>query len=153
MTQASAAYALARLPIGFSFFGHGFVRIFKLQAFAESMAGGFEDTLFPTGLALGFAYVLPFLELVLGLSLILGAAMRRSSAAGVALVCILIFGSSFQENWSSIATQMFYGLYLSLLYLFADYNGYAVSPGRNAQRIRPGRGGNGSHPIGRDDNP
>ncbi|ACY15590.1 hypothetical protein [Haliangium ochraceum] len=41
------AYALARLPIGFSFFGHGLVRLPKIQQFAEGMAKAFENTWLP----------------------------------------------------------------------------------------------------------
>nr|WKN35725.1 DoxX family protein [Tunicatimonas sp. TK19036] len=122
----TAAYALARLPIGFSFFGHGLVRIPKLSIFAEGMSQSFTDTLLPEGFVLGFAYVLPFVELLLGVAIILGIAMRKTTTVGIALICILIFGSSLQESWSSVATQMFYGLYFSLLYLFADYNGYTL---------------------------
>ena len=122
----TTAYALARLPIGFSFLGHGLVRIPKLSVFAEGMAQSFTKTLLPESLVLGFAYVLPFVELLLGIAIILGIHMRKTTTVGVALICILIFGSSLQESWSSVATQMFYGLYFSLLYLFADYNGYAI---------------------------
>ncbi len=126
MQQAKTAYTLARLPIGFSFLGHGLVRIPKLSTFAEGMAQSFDKTILPYDFVLGFGYILPFVELLLGIVLILGIAMRTSTFAGVILVCILIFGSSLQENWSSVATQMFYGLYFTLLFLFTDYNGYLV---------------------------
>ncbi|MEQ9443366.1 MAG: DoxX family membrane protein [Cyclobacteriaceae bacterium] len=120
------AYALSRLPIGFSFLGHGMVRLPKLSVFAEGMAQSFNETMLPSGLVLGFAYVLPFVELLLGIFLILGISMRKTTVVGITLICILIFGSSLQENWSSVATQMFYGLYFSLLYLFADYNSHSI---------------------------
>lgn len=120
------AYALSRLPIGFSFLGHGMVRLPKLSVFAEGMAQSFDETMLPSELVLGFAYVLPFVELLLGIFLILGISMRKTTVVGIALICILIFGSSLQESWSSVATQMFYGLYFSLLYLFADYNGHSI---------------------------
>lgn len=126
MSQKSAAYALARLPIGMSFFGHGFVRTPKLYDFATGMATSFEETILPYGFVLAFAYILPIIELLLGLIILAGFAMRKAGIFGVILICILIFGSSLQENWAGIATQMFYGLYFSLLYLFADYNGYAI---------------------------
>jgi thiosulfate dehydrogenase [quinone] large subunit len=131
MQQEKVAYALARLPIGFSFFGHGLVRIPKLSTFAEGMAESFTETLLPYGFVLAFAYVLPWVELLLGIGLLLGFAMRKFPFAGVMLICILIFGSSLQESWSSVATQMFYGLYLSLLYLFADYNAYSIFKAKN----------------------
>ncbi len=127
MQHQKTAYALARLPIGFSFLGHGIVRMPKLGRFAEGMAQSFNETFLPYELVLGFAYVLPLVELLLGIFLILGIAMRKATIAGVFLMCMLIFGSSLMENWTSIAIEMFYGLYFSLLYLFADYNGYAIA--------------------------
>ena len=126
MLHRTSAYALARLPIGLSLFGHGLVRLFKLEAFAGGMADSFSDTLLPYGLVWAFALVLPFVELLLGLLLLLGIAMRVTSAATVGLILVLIFGSCLQENWSAVATQMFYGLYAAVLHLFAEENGYAL---------------------------
>lgn len=131
MKIENKAYALARLPIGFSFLGHGLVRIPKISKFAQGMAESFNETILPHDFVLAFAYVLPFFELLLGIFLILGITMHKSSFAGIILVCILIFGSSLQENWSAVATQMFYGLYFSILYLFAAYNGYAIIKTQN----------------------
>lgn len=126
MQHQQTAYLLARLPIGFSFLGHGIVRFPKLTQFAEGIAGAFAETFLPYGLVLGFAYALPFVELLLGILLILGIAMRRAAIIGVTLICMLTFGSCLLENWTNIAIEMFYGLYLSILYLFADYNGYSI---------------------------
>lgn len=129
----SRTYFLARLPIGMSFLGHGLARIPRLSEFANGMVGGFTGTWLPQTLVLVFGYILPIVELLLGLALLAGVAMRKSSAFGVILMCVLIFGSSLQASWSSVATQMFYGLYFSLLYLFADYNGYALFPSTTEQ--------------------
>lgn len=126
MQHQQTAYLLARLPIGFSFLGHGIVRFPKLTSFAEGIAGAFAETFLPYGLVLGFAYALPFVELLLGIMLILGVAMRGACMVSVALMCALIFGSCLLENWTEIAIQMFYGLYFSILYLFAGYNGYTA---------------------------
>ena len=127
MQKENLAYLLARLPIGFSFLGHGFIRIPKLSSFAGGMAESFSSSILPNGFVLGFAYILPFVELLLGILLISGIAMRKTTIAGTCLICILIFGSSIQENWSAISIQMFYGLYLSILYLFAEHNGYSIT--------------------------
>jgi len=116
------AYSLARLPIGMSFWGHGIIRLPKLNAFSEGMTNSFQDTLLPVMLVKPFSLVLPFIELLLGLALIIGFKARITSLIGVLLVTVLIFGSYFQENWSAIAIQMFYGAYLTVLYLFSEYN-------------------------------
>ncbi|AKD03453.1 DoxX family membrane protein [Pontibacter korlensis] len=127
MQYNKAAYALARLPIGFSFLGHGLVRVPKITQFAEGMASSFNETVLPYPMVLAFAYILPFVELLLGIFLILGIAIRASTVAGVILICVLIFGSSLQENWSGVSIQMFYGLYLAILYLFANHNSHALA--------------------------
>ncbi|MBT29749.1 MAG: DoxX family protein [Thalassobius sp.] len=127
MQKENLAYLLARLPIGFSFLGHGFIRIPKISVFAEGMAGAFSASILPYSFVLAFAYILPFVELLLGILLISGIAMRKVTIAGTVLICILIFGSSIQENWSAVSIQMFYGLYLSILFLFAEYNGYSIT--------------------------
>ena len=41
MKNASAAYLLARLPIAMSMFGHGLVRIPKLEKFSAGMVKEF----------------------------------------------------------------------------------------------------------------
>lgn len=122
MKKEKVAYTLARLPIGLSFLGHGLVRLPKLNQFVNGMQKGFEVTYLPTEIVKPFAFALPFLELLLGLAILIGFKMKNTTILGVVMVCILIFGSSFQENWSVIAIQMFYGIYLVALYLFSNYN-------------------------------
>ena len=122
MKKEKVAYTLARLPIGLSFLGHGLVRLPKLNQFVNGMQKGFEATYLPTEIVKPFAFVLPFLELLLGLAILIGFKIKNTTILGVVLVCLLIFGSSFQENWSAIAIQMFYGIYLVALYLFSNYN-------------------------------
>ncbi|UII25084.1 DoxX family protein [Fulvivirga maritima] len=131
MQTQKSAYALARLPIGFSFFGHGMVRIPKLNSFADGMAQSFEETMLGHDFVFSFATVLPIIELLLGMALLAGLKMKITSTVGVFLVCKLIFGSSLQENWSAVAIQIFYGLYLAILHLFADSNGYAIGMKNN----------------------
>lgn len=123
----SNTYLLARLPIGMSMLGHGLVRMPKLATFAEGMASSFEETILPNTLVQSFGYLLPFVELGIGLCVVIGLFTRPALITGVLLMCVLIFGSSFNEQWQSIAIQMFYGAYFSLLYLYAEqYNDYSL---------------------------
>lgn len=69
MTKQQLTYTLSRLPIGFSFLGHGFIRIPKINAF--------ETTMHPVGLVDSFALALLFIELLLGLALIFGIKMKQ----------------------------------------------------------------------------
>lgn len=126
MKTLPTTYLLARLPIGMSFLGHGISRIPKISTFAESMSHTFQETLLPTPLVNAFGIGLPFLELLIGIFLLLGLAVRFCTATGALLMCVLIFGSSLIENWSAVAIQLFYGSYLVLLYRYAEHNQYAL---------------------------
>lgn len=126
MKKAQVAYLLARLPIAMSMFGHGLVRIPKLEKFSAGMVKSFAETMLPAALVQPFSYVLPFLELITGVLLILGLFTRFANILGVAIMLALIFGSSMQEQWNSVFTQIVYGAYFALLYLFSNYNKYAL---------------------------
>ncbi|TWR27288.1 DoxX family protein [Mucilaginibacter achroorhodeus] len=126
MQKYHIAYLLARLPIAFSMFGHGLVRIPKLEKFSAGMVKSFADTMLPAALVQPFSYVLPFLELITGLLLIAGLFTRFANILGVAIMLALIFGSCMQEQWNSVFTQIIYGAYFALLYLFADHNKFSL---------------------------
>ncbi|WP_246296990.1 DoxX family membrane protein [Flavobacterium inviolabile] len=68
----TTAFLLLRLAIGASMFGHGLVRLPKLNAFSSWMTGNFENTLLPQIIVLPFSYVLPIAEFGIGLLLLLG---------------------------------------------------------------------------------
>lgn len=131
MTHHTMAYALARLPLGVSFLGHGLVRLPKLVTFAEGMANTFDGSWLPDNLVFTFGLILPVLELLLGILLVIGPWMRQVCMAGVFFMCVLIAGSSILENWEAVAIQLFYGLYFSVLFLFARYSGYSFETKSN----------------------
>lgn len=131
MKKEQYTYLLARLPLGMSFFGHGLVRLTKLDTFAHGMAGQFSKSFLPGSLVLSFGYVLPFLEFIAGLLLLLGFFTRFATVLGVIIILSLIFGSSIIEKWDMVFTQLFYGMYLAVLFYFADYNKVSIDGWRN----------------------
>ncbi len=137
MKNAAFSYLLARLPLGMSMFGHGLLRLPKLTQFSEGMAESFKATWLPQALVQQFAYFLPYLELNIGALLLIGLFTRAVSTVGVLLMVALIFGSSLQENWNAVATQMFYGVYFALLYAFEHkYNRYSIDSGIRGHRSK-----------------
>jgi len=60
------AHGLLRAILGLNIALHGLVRLPKLGAFADGLAGGFADTWLPVGMAKAFAYVLVPAEAVVG---------------------------------------------------------------------------------------
>ncbi|WP_236564852.1 DoxX family membrane protein [Flavobacterium sp. MK4S-17] len=65
-------YLLLRLLLGISFFGHGLVRLPKLNMFSGWMVKTFENSMLPQALVLPFSYMLPFAELITGALLLIG---------------------------------------------------------------------------------
>ncbi|WP_259066243.1 DoxX family protein [Mucilaginibacter sp. X4EP1] len=126
MKKKEYAYLLARLPLGMSFFGHGLIRLTKLDAFSHGMVGQFSKSLLPAALVLAFGYVLPFLEFITGLLLLLGWFTRFAIVLGVAIMLTLILGSSLIEQWNAVFTQLVYSAYLAVLFYFIDCNGISV---------------------------
>ena len=120
------AYLFLRLSIGLSFLGHGIVRLPKIPAFRNWMIDLFKTSLMPEALTYLFASVLPFVELLLGILLIIGWRTRAAYIIGSAVICALIFGSCLIENWEAVAFQLIYALLFFILLCYMEYNKYAL---------------------------
>jgi thiosulfate dehydrogenase [quinone] large subunit len=126
MRQYKWAYLMARLPIAMSMFGHGLVRLPKLNNFSTGMVTEFGKSFLPDWIIQPFSYVLPFAELLTGVLLLLGWFTRFGLFLGATIMLVLIFGSSVISEWQNVAIQMFYGIYFAVLFLFIGYNAYSV---------------------------
>jgi thiosulfate dehydrogenase [quinone] large subunit len=126
MKSEQYTYLLARLPIGMSFFGHGFIRLTKLSGFSQGMVIQFSKSFLPGQFVLAFSYILPFFELIIGLLLLLGLFTRFSIVLGMVVILALIAGSSIIEQWNAVFIQMFYGAYLAVLFYFTRYNRFSI---------------------------
>ena len=126
MKKSQITYLLARLPIAMSMFGHGLIRLTKLQTFSNGMVTEFNKSILPSALVLPFSYMLPFIEFLVGLFLLAGLLTRFACIVGVIVMVALIFGSSTLEQWNNIFTQIIYGAYFALLYYYADFNDYSL---------------------------
>lgn len=120
------AYLLTRLAIGISMFGHGFVRLFKLQIFANGVITEFQKSMLPAGLVAAFGYVLPFAEFITGVLLIIGLFTKQAAVAGCVIMFLLLFGSSMIENWSVFTSQLMHVLFFVILIQFAESNSCAI---------------------------
>ena len=120
------AYLLLRLAIGTSMFGHGLVRLPKLNAFSTGMVGNFSKSFLPLALVSPFSYILPIAEFTIGLLLITGLFTRLSSVAGGFVMVLLIFGTTMVENWDAIPVQLIHAAFFATLLQFAESNTYAL---------------------------
>ena len=119
--NTKTAYFFLRISMGINLLGHGLVRILKLQDFASGMMKGFETSWLPQPIVYLFGMTLPFVELIIGLLLLVGFKTRIATIAGASLIIVLLFGSSTVENWEAMGTQMIYaGLFYILITRIED---------------------------------
>jgi len=118
-------YLMARLPIAVSALGHGLDRIPKLQIFSDHLISQFSKSILPIKLISPFSLLLPFIELGVGILLILGLFTRFACVVGLVTMLALILGSCLIEQWDNVLSQMLYSLYFVMLYYYAFYNRYS----------------------------
>lgn len=126
MINNVTTYLLLRLAIGCSMFGHGLVRLPKLDKFSAWMVQSFEKSMLPSALVLPFSYVLPVAEFLIGLALILGLFTRYALVAGSIVMILLIFGTTMIENWEALPSQLIHVAFFAVLLNSIQQNGYAL---------------------------
>ncbi|RBL93853.1 DoxX family membrane protein [Chitinophaga flava] len=126
MENNTIAFVLTRLAIAASMFGHGLVRLPKLNAFSDWMVKSFEKSMLPGILVLPFSYILPLAEFAIGLLLILGLFTRTSLIAGAIVMIMLILGTTLIEDWGALASQLIHAAFFTVLLVFVRYNGFAL---------------------------
>jgi thiosulfate dehydrogenase [quinone] large subunit len=112
------AYLLLRLIAGMDFFGHGFARIFTgthLGGFAHWMVGDMAKSPLPAPLVLATGYLVPCVELLIGVLLLAGLATRFALLVALLLILVLMFGITMKQEWNVAGQQLLYGLVLALL--------------------------------------
>ncbi|MBK1835194.1 hypothetical protein [Roseibacillus ishigakijimensis] len=115
LTNEALAYHSARLAMGVSLLFHGGVRLPKLQTFASGVAQGYEGTLIGGFPALLAGYLIVFAEVAVGLGLLIGGQFTRwALVLGIALMGVLMFGSTLVEAWERLPSQI---VHLIIFYL------------------------------------
>ncbi len=120
-------FASFRLVVGVNFFMHGAVRVFGDYAgFVSWVTQTFEGTILSGGLATAYGWVIPLVELILGILLITGLGTKWTLVTGELFMATLIFGMTLKQNWDTVAFQMIYALSLYLLLLNIRHNHLSV---------------------------
>jgi thiosulfate dehydrogenase [quinone] large subunit len=121
------AYALFRLTLGLNIFFHGFFRIVGgRQNFVAQTEKLFTNTFLPTWQVHLFLSVLPFLEVAVGLFLILGLLTMWALIGGALLMMVLIFGTAARQDWTTVGLQTLYGLFYFVLISRMQDNCFAL---------------------------
>tara|TARA_R100000935_G_scaffold13736_4_gene27511 strand:- start:85094 stop:85519 length:426 start_codon:yes stop_codon:yes gene_type:complete len=126
LTNEQWAFFVARITIGINMLVHGLVRIPKLSKFAEGLTKEFSETYLPEILVAPFAHVLPFIELTLGILLVLGWKTKFASVASGLLIAVLLFGMAMQEDWGGVGNLMVYAIFFFLLIKNLEHNAIAI---------------------------
>lgn len=121
---------LLRAGVGISMLGHGLVRMPKIQEFSDWMRGLFKESMLPDVMVMPFSYALPFVELTLGILLLLGLFARYATLAGALLMMLIIFGTCLIEKYAWMPNQMAHlGFFIAVYYFACAEKGEPVSIG------------------------
>ncbi|PSL48889.1 thiosulfate dehydrogenase [quinone] large subunit [Chitinophaga niastensis] len=126
MENNAIVFLLLRLAVAASMFGHGLVRLPKLNGFSTWMVKSFEKSMLPDFMVVPFSYALPIAEFVIGLLLLAGLFTRISLIGGGIVMVILIFGTAMIENWDALPSQLIHAAFFAVLLAFIRYNTIAV---------------------------
>ena len=126
MENNAIVFFLLRLAVAASMFGHGLVRLPKLNGFSAWMVKSFEKSILPSQMVVPFSYALPVAEFIIGLLLILGLFTRVSLIGGGMVMILLIFGAAMIENWEALPSQLIHAAFFAGLLAFIQYNTIAV---------------------------
>ncbi|WP_286857373.1 MULTISPECIES: DoxX family membrane protein [Sphingobacterium] len=122
----TTVFLLLRLCIAISIFGHGLVRLPKLNAFSQWMIASFEKSFLPKAIVLPFSYVLPVAEFTVGLFLLIGLFTKPALIMGAGILLILLFGTAMIENWEALPSQLLHLAFFALLLQFIQSNSWAL---------------------------
>jgi thiosulfate dehydrogenase [quinone] large subunit len=123
----SLAYALLRIAFGVNFAGHGLIRLYNgVGVFAHTTQEHLAKSPLPQSLTLGVSYAIPFVEAVLGLTLILGVFTRISLLCGAVFMMALTLGVTANQQWDVASQQLVYCVVFFLLLYFIEHNAVAI---------------------------
>ena len=118
----SLAYLFLRLLIGVNYFNHGFTRIGDLPGFVEQTVNSLQGSYFPEPMVRINAFVVPVVELVVGILITLGWFTRPALAVTFALMVMLMMGVTSVQDWDAASGQLIYGIVLFILLAGVRFN-------------------------------
>lgn len=119
-------YATLRLAIGMSMLIHGVGRFPKMSVFAHHVVKQFNGSILPPSFANGFAHITPFVECIIGISVLFGLFTRWGLTLGGLWMVILIFGSTLIAQYNIVGIQLIYSLIFYHLLMNLEFNAISV---------------------------
>jgi thiosulfate dehydrogenase (quinone) large subunit len=120
------AHLLLRLLIGVNFFNHGIVRIGNIPGFVEQTVKTLEGSYFPEVLIRLNSYLVPVIELVVGILITLGFSTRIALIVTSGLMIMLMMGVTSAQKWDIASSQFIYGIVLFILLATCRYNWFSL---------------------------
>jgi thiosulfate dehydrogenase (quinone) large subunit len=123
-----AAYGLLRFIFGLNICFHGLSRLLSdhsafLLDLTQSMA---HAALVPRAAVPVLAAVLPWIEMFVGLLLILGLFTRWALMAAFGVMALLMAGVTLAQNWNAAGLQLIYCLIYFVLLSFRERNHFSL---------------------------
>jgi thiosulfate dehydrogenase [quinone] large subunit len=127
-SDAVIAYTILRVSFGANIMLHGVSRIVMGHAaFLAYLTHYFEKASYvPVGMLSIFATVQPWVELILGLLLMIGLASRFSLIAGGLVILSLVIGTNLAQDWLVSGLQLIYAFLYYYLLAHLDQNRYSI---------------------------
>lgn len=127
-SDAVIAYTILRISFGANIMLHGVSRILMGHAaFLAYLTHYFEKASYiPVSMLSVFATVQPWVELILGLLLMIGLATRFSLIAGALVIMCLVFGTNLAQDWLVSGLQLIYAFLYYYLLVHLDQNRYSI---------------------------
>ena len=86
-----------------------------LASFAQGMVKSMASVPLPPTLVLATGFIVPPMELLIGLLLLAGIGVRIALIAAFLLMMVLMFGITMKQDWNVAGQQLQYGLVLGVL--------------------------------------
>lgn len=134
VSDAQLAYAFFRFSMGVVIFFHGAMRMITgVDAWVTKEAQIFVgNPLLPMWFVVGFLFVLPYIEVVLGALTAIGFYTRWALLAGAVLMLVLVFGNLTRQDWGTVGNELHYILYYTIMIAAQKYNRFALDLRKNA---------------------
>ena len=127
MSNNVLAYTMFRLFLGLNFFMHGAVRLGpNYQEFVAWTQGVFAETWLPSWLGTLEAYLIPGVEMIIGVLLVLGFKTRFAVILAFGLMATLVFGMNLVQDWELVSRHVIYVIALYLLMHNMEFNEYSI---------------------------
>jgi thiosulfate dehydrogenase [quinone] large subunit len=95
-------------------------------AFAATTAEHLAKSPLPHRFVLGFGYVIPIVEAILGIALIFGAFTRVALLVASVFMMMLTVGVTANQQWDVAGQQLLYSLILFVLLYLYEHNVLAM---------------------------